>query len=255
MADILQQLRTWFRFQARLGLETYPRTPGLCAFLLSHPRQGTEPLPQGSLSRTPGDLSQEDQPTETPPQTLAETRAFVGECLRCGLHQDRHHIVFGEGPEDARLVLVGEAPGREEDIQGRPFVGPSGELLTKMLRAIHIAREEVYITSAVKCRPPRNRTPRPEEVETCRPFLLHQIRIIRPPLILALGQVAVRTLLGQHGTLREFRGRFHPCRGAELMVTYHPAYLLRFGGERQTALKREAWHDLQMLEKAYARYR
>ena len=160
-------------------------------------------------------------------------------------------MVFGEGPEDARLLVVGEAPGRQEDQEGRPFVGVSGELLTKMLRAINISRTECFITSVVKCRPPGNRTPDQHEIAKCAPFLFRQIELIKPSFILALGLVAAHTLLKIDSPLKSLRGKWHRLGNARVMITYHPAYLLRFGGIHQKNLKREAWHDLQMLEKEY----
>ncbi|GEM_PF-874080 len=186
--------------------------------------------------------------------SLVELRQAMEACTRCRLHETRNHIVFGEGDEEARLMLIGEAPGRNEDLQGRPFVGKSGELLTKMLRAINIRRDQVFITSVVKCRPPRNRTPSKDEIEACLPWLQAQIKMISPEIILCLGSTAINAILGREIPIARLRGSFHHTDwlpDVRIAVTYHPAYLLRFGGERQKALKLQAWHDLQMVEKEY----
>jgi uracil-DNA glycosylase family 4 len=245
--EILSRLSDWLRFQGRLGLDTVPRSPAVNAFL-GIAEEGVLSTHESALRVAEG----EPRTQGAPPENLSDARALLGECRRCGLHRERTSIVYGEGPENARLLLVGEAPGREEDLQGRPFVGRSGELLTKMLRAIDFSRNDVYITSVVKCRPPLNRAPKPEEMAACSPFLLEQIRLIAPPLILALGQTAAHALLQEKGTIGSLRGRFHQAGAARVMVTYHPAYLLRFSGGRQQLLKREAWQDLQLLQKAYA---
>jgi uracil-DNA glycosylase family 4 len=244
---MLRRLSDWLRFQGRLGLETVPRSLAVNAFLDISGDGGASPH-EPTMHRKEG----EPQSEGAPPPDLTTARALLGECRRCGLYRERTSIVYGEGPENARLMLIGEAPGREEDLQGRPFVGRSGDLLTRMLKAIDLSRNDVYITSVVKCRPPLNRTPKPEETAACSPFLFEQIRLIAPPLILALGQTAAHTLLQDKGTVTSLRGRFHQAGAAKIMVTYHPAYLLRFSGGKQQLLKRETWQDLQLLQKAYA---
>ncbi len=186
---------------------------------------------------------------------LSELEQMVRNCTLCDLARTRKNVVFGEGARNPILMLVGEAPGREEDKQGRPFVGRSGELLTKMLRAINLERSEVFITSVIKCRPPGNRTPKKEEIEACLPYLLKQIELLDPRLILCLGSTAAKTLLNTDGPLSGLRGKFHNFNGRKLLVTYHPAYLLRFGGAKLLNLKRQAWHDLQMLQKEYDKIR
>lgn len=246
VGGILRRLADWLRFQSRLGLETVPKSLAISSFLDFCGGNGSVPS-KTTLHRVEG----EAQSVDAPPADLTAARALLGECRRCALHRGRTSIVYGEGPENARLMLVGEAPGREEDIQGRPFVGRSGDLLTKMLRAINLSRSDVYITSVVKCRPPLNRTPKPEETAACSPFLFEQIRLIAPALILALGQTAAHALLKEKGTVKSLRGRFHLAEAAKIMVTYHPAYLLRFSGGEQQQLKRETWQDLQLLQKAY----
>jgi uracil-DNA glycosylase len=168
----------------------------------------------------------------------------IGDCKRCPLHTGRHSIVFGQGDPNARLMFVGEGPGADEDAQGLPFVGRAGQLLNNMITAMGLKREETYICNVVKCRPPGNRTPEPEEANTCSQFLFRQIDVVRPQVIVALGATAATYLLGQRQPLAGLRGRVHAFRGASLIVTYHPAYLLR--DPRQ---KKEAWADLQIAMK------
>jgi DNA polymerase len=165
----------------------------------------------------------------------------IGDCTRCVLHKGRNKLVFGDGSPDARLMFVGEGPGADEDAQGLPFVGKAGQLLNNMITAMGLKREEVYIANVVKCRPPQNRTPEPDEANTCSPFLFKQIDVIRPEVIVALGATAATYLLGQRQPLAGLRGRVHTWRGSKLIVTYHPAFLLR--DPRQ---KKEAWADLQI---------
>ncbi|MFP5276938.1 MAG: uracil-DNA glycosylase [Acidobacteriota bacterium] len=168
----------------------------------------------------------------------------IGDCKRCPLHKERHSIVFGQGDPNARLMFVGEGPGADEDAQGLPFVGRAGQLLNNMIAAMGLKREETYICNVVKCRPPGNRTPEPDEANTCSPFLFRQIDVVRPQVIVALGATAATYLLGQRQPLAGLRGRVHAFRGSSLIVTYHPAYLLR--DPRQ---KKEAWADLQIAMK------
>jgi len=168
-------------------------------------------------------------------------RDEIGECTRCPLHKGRNKLVFGDGLPTARLMFVGEGPGADEDAQGLPFVGKAGQLLNNMIAAMGLRREEVYIANVVKCRPPGNRVPEQEEGATCTPFLFRQIDVIRPQVLVALGATAATWLLGSRQPLAGLRGRVHAFRGAQLIVTYHPAYLLR--DPRQ---KKEAWADLQI---------
>ncbi len=171
-------------------------------------------------------------------------REEIGECKRCPLHKGRNHLVFADGDANAKLMFVGEGPGADEDAQGLPFVGRAGQLLNNMISAMGLKREQVYICNIVKCRPPGNRTPEPEEAHTCLPFLLRQIDVVRPQVIVALGATAATYLLGVRQPLAGLRGRVHAVRGTQLIVTYHPAYLLR--DPRQ---KKEAWADLQIAMK------
>ena len=167
----------------------------------------------------------------------------IGDCTRCPLaYAGRRTIVFGDGDANARLMFVGEGPGADEDTSGVPFVGRAGQLLNNMIQAMGLKREQVYIANIVKCRPPNNRVPEPAEAETCDQFLLQQIDVIQPQVIVALGATAAMYLLGVKQSLSSLRGRWHECRGAKLAVTYHPAFLLR--DPRQ---KGEAWKDLQMV--------
>jgi len=179
-------------------------------------------------------------------ETLAERARAITGCTRCRLCEGRQNVVYGEGSPTARLMIIGEGPGADEDASGRPFVGPAGQLLTRMLAAIHIERDAVYIGNIVKCRPPNNRDPLPTEVQACLPYLEEQIELIHPGVLLLLGRVAARTLLNQDQTLGAFRQRTHSFRGVPVFVTYHPAALLRTPG-----WKKDAWVDLQRLEKFY----
>ncbi len=248
---ILEQISDWLRFQKAIGVKWLPRS--------THAEQFLQNSRARSRGQAPIEKSKQDVGPDRPGHEkellftdLSQLRSYMGECTRCPLHERRKEIVFGQGPEKTRLMLVGEAPGREEDLSGKPFVGASGELLTKMLKAIEIDRNEVYITSVVKCRPPNNRAPKADEISTCLPFLLKQIEIIKPALILALGQVAAQALIKKKGSLSSMRGRFYPLGSAKILVTYHPAYLLRLGGVKQKLFKREAWKDLQLLKKTYS---
>ncbi len=179
-----------------------------------------------------------------PVQALRVIREDIGDCIRCRLSQGRTQIVYGVGNPNADLMFIGEAPGAEEDARGEPFVGRSGQLLTNMIKAMGITREDVYIANIIKCRPPANRAPERDECEICSPFLMRQIAVIKPKVLVALGAVAAKTLLAVNAPMTELRGRWFDFRGTKLAVTYHPAFLLR--DPRQ---KGEAWKDLQMVMK------
>ena len=198
-----------------------------------------------------------EQSVSDPVKALKIIREDLGDCTRCVLHkQGRKQIVFGVGNPTAELMFVGEGPGADEDAQGEPFVGRAGQLLNNMIKAMGIEREQVYIANIVKCRPPGNRTPERDECATCSPFLMRQIAVIKPKVIVALGAVAAKTLLAMNASMMQLRGRFYDFRpggvrssdpnwdGCKLAVTYHPAFLLR--DPRQ---KGEAWKDLQMVMK------
>ncbi len=178
-----------------------------------------------------------------PAAALDEIRLDIGDCTRCPLaYAGRHKIVFADGSPRARLMFVGEGPGADEDEQGLPFVGKSGQLLTNMIQAMGLKREEVYIANIVKCRPPANRAPEPVEANTCTQFLVRQMDVVQPEFVVALGATAAMYLLGVKQSLASLRGRWHDIRGARAIITYHPAFLLR--DPRQ---KGEAWKDLQMV--------
>lgn len=177
---------------------------------------------------------------------LEKLQAEIFSCKRCPLHKGRKNPVLGEGNPKALLVFVGEAPGAEEDEKGRPFVGRAGELLTKIIRAMGLSRQEVYITNVVKCRPPNNRNPKPEEVKACMPYLLRQIELIRPRLICALGTVAAQSILGKQEPITSLRRHFHDWKGIKVMATFHPAFLLR-----NPSYKRLAWEDIRKLMAEY----
>jgi uracil-DNA glycosylase family 4 len=174
--------------------------------------------------------------------SLLKIRNDLGECTRCKLHSTRNKIVFGDGSEKADLVFVGEGPGRDEDAQGLPFVGRAGKLLTQMIEAMGLQRREVYIANVVKCRPPENRLPEPDEIKTCSPFLLRQLDTIAPKVIVCLGACSAQTLLQTTRGISHFRGQWMEFRGTKLMATYHPAYLLR-----NPAAKADVWKDLQKV--------
>ncbi len=177
-------------------------------------------------------------------ESLEDIRADLGECTRCQLHEKRTHIVFGVGNPHADLMFIGEGPGHEEDRQGIPFVGAAGQLLTKIIHAIDLTRDDVYIANVVKCRPPNNRNPEPDEVECCRPYLNRQIDAVAPKVICALGRVAAVNLLRTDEGITRLRGRVLPYRGAKLVPTYHPAFLLR-----NPAKKRECWEDMKLVRR------
>ena len=174
--------------------------------------------------------------------TLLKIHTDLGDCTRCKLHRGRTKLVFGDGNPKAELVFVGEGPGRDEDAQGLPFVGRAGKLLTQMIEAMGLQRQDVYICNVVKCRPPENRTPEKDEVSTCSPFLLRQLDAISPKVIVCLGSVAAQTLLETNRGISHFRGEWLDFRGRKLMATYHPAYLLR-----NPSAKGEVWKDLQKV--------
>lgn len=206
-----------------------------------HPQEGVIPKPVSFNDLAP--LPQVRVAVSARPGALQAIRDEIGDCTRCPLaYAGRRNIVFGEGDPSARLMFVGEGPGADEDASGRPFVGKAGQLLNNMIAAMGLKREEVYIANIVKCRPPANRVPEPVEANTCAQFLVKQIDVVQPEVIVALGSTAATYLLGVKQSLASLRGHWHSCRGAKLAVTYHPAFLLR--DPRQ---KGEAWKDLQRV--------
>lgn len=222
------------RFYNELGIYDFYRRPSTQTS--DEPEQ--VPMTAEPVLNIPQAASQDD-----PAQALRLIREDIGDCTRCKLHlQGRKQIVFGVGNPRADLMFIGEAPGADEDLQGEPFVGRAGQLLTNMIKAMGLGREDVYIANIIKCRPPANRTPERDECETCSPFLMRQIEAVHPKVIVALGAVAAKTLLAVNAPMMELRGRWFDFRGTKLAVTYHPAYLLR--DPRQ---KKETWKDLQMV--------
>jgi DNA polymerase len=209
--------------------------------LISYPQNGLD-LPKLSSERMSDPNAEQNHPTD-----LDSLRAFIGDCKRCKLSQGRTHLVFGEGSPSARLVFVGEGPGAEEDAAGRPFVGEAGKLLTKIIESgMGLKREDVYICNVVKCRPPHNRDPEAEEVQTCLPFLEQQIRVIKPEVICTLGRIAAKSLLGREFKITEERGNWFSFMGTPLMATFHPAYILR-NPSRERELKGLVWEDVQKM--------
>ncbi len=243
------------RFYRDLGLTEFYRRPVDPALVAQFEPAAEEPQPASvqhttfqeapaipprkSISAPP--LVAAAVPAADQAAALAIIREEIGDCTRCALHKGRNKLVFGDGNPAARLMFVGEGPGADEDAQGIPFVGKAGQLLNNMIAAMGLKRVEVYIANVVKCRPPGNRTPEPEEGNTCSPFLFRQIDVVRPQVLVALGATAATYLLGARQPLAGLRGRVHAFRGMQLIVTYHPAYLLR--DPRQ---KKEAWADLQI---------
>jgi len=189
----------------------------------------------GELAPAPGKLAKSSE-------TFEVIHADIGDCTRCPLHQQRTHVVHTEGNRKARLMFVGEAPGADEDIQSRPFVGRAGQLLTKIIEAIGLKREEVLIGNVNRCRPPGNRAPTTEEASMCKPFLLREIAVVQPEVIVVLGNTAMKNLLDTREGITRLRGLFQDYQGIKVMPTFHPAYLLR-----DASKKRETWDDLKKV--------
>jgi uracil-DNA glycosylase len=241
--DTREQLAEHLRFLAELGV------PGLSrdnAWRARAPGEQNAGSPVSKFSSSPvSQLASSAVPQfSSSPVSLPAIREEIGDCTRCKLHRlGRRQIVFGVGSPHAALMFAGEAPGRDEDVQGIPFVGRAGQLLTKMIEAIGLARGDVYIANVIKCRPPENRNPEPDEVAACEPFLFRQVETIKPKVIVALGTFAAQTLLKTTDPISRLRGRVFNYGGAKLIPTFHPAYLLR-SPER----KRDAWEDLKLAK-------
>ncbi|WP_263353467.1 uracil-DNA glycosylase [Acidicapsa acidisoli] len=260
-------LHARLRFYRDLGIgEFYRREVDSALWAQPNPQSEPQPAPAQTQATPPAppeqlfpQLNQEidiaprkpfpaapAQAEPVPPEqhfaALKLIREEIGDCTRCALAKGRNKLVFGDGDPNAKLMFVGEGPGADEDASGLPFVGRGGQLLNNMIGAMGLKREEVYIANVVKCRPPNNRTPEPDEAHTCSPFLFRQIDVVRPKVIVALGQTAVTYLTGEKRPLSAWRGTVHPFRvGAKLIVTYHPAFLLRDPNQ-----KKHAWADLQI---------
>lgn len=220
LRELVDNLSVWLRYQRRLGWRGAPK--------------------KAAAPRREPDAAYE--PTAPQSLTLEEIRAQIGECRRCKLAAGRTRLVFGEGAPHARLMFVGEAPGADEDLQGRPFVGAAGQLLNNLLGKLGLRREEVYIANIVKSRPPGNRDPEADEIAACLPFLEQQIKAIRPRVIVTLGRIAAHALLGTKEPLTRLRGRWHRWHEIRVMPTFHPSYLLRAPQER-----RKTWDDMQQV--------
>jgi uracil-DNA glycosylase family 4 len=236
IAALARALRGYVEHERELGALGFPvATPGRAERAAGSPRTPREPV--GELVVAPGLGVTE---------TLDDLRAHIGDCRRCKLAPHRTNLVFGVGNPRARLVFVGEAPGRDEDVRGEPFVGRAGQLLTEIItKGMKLRREDVYIANVIKCRPPENRNPEPDEVDSCEPFLLRQLELIRPEVIVALGKFAVQSLLRTKKPITQLRGVWHDYHGIRLMPTFHPAYLLR-----NPADKRLVWDDIQKVMRA-----
>lgn len=209
---------------------------------LSKPAPAAPVAPKATFLPVPSGPSLFEAVTRIANDTLPQIREHLGDCTRCKLHKTRNSIVFGDGNPKAELVFVGEGPGHDEDMQGLPFVGRAGKLLTQMIEAMGLQRKDVYIANVVKCRPPENRQPEKDEVAECSPFLLRQLDSINPKVIVCLGSTAAQCLLETNRGISQFRGQWLEYRGRKLLATYHPAYLLR-----NPAAKSEVWKDLQKV--------
>src|SRR5688500_11594085 len=232
MSGRREQLEEHLKFFAELGVTGYRKDSVWST------------RPESAADRRSADLQVGSEPTAQSPESLSAIREDIGECVRCKLCSlGRKQIVFGVGNPHADLMFVGEAPGRDEDIQGIPFVGRAGQKLTQIIEAIGLTREDVYIANVIKCRPPENRNPEPDEVEQCEPFLFRQIDTIKPKVIVALGKFAAQSLLRTSDPITRLRGREFKYRDAILMPTYHPAYLLR-----TPSAKRDVWEDMKRVK-------
>ena len=236
-ADILERLE----YYRELGVKWTARKPAARAAGRRGEPRPSAPAPKPAARIFPQTESMFDRVAAVS-ESLEAIRADLGDCRRCKLAAARKNIVFGSGDPRAELMFVGEAPGADEDEQGLPFVGRAGQLLTKIIEAIGMRREEVYICNILKCRPPENRNPEPDEIASCQPFLLRQIQSVKPKVVCALGTFGAQTLLQTREPISRLRGQLIDFRGAKLMATFHPAYLLRNPNE-----KRKVWEDMQKI--------
>lgn len=252
---LLAQIRTHLEFQRALGVKELPIVARGSAPAPAHnaPKRGADiapatakpaSVPASELQHTQRSTMLSASPSDGQ-EDLDAVRAALGACTRCKLCSGRTNIVFGEGNPHAELVFVGEGPGKDEDLEGRPFVGRAGQLLTDIIvKGMQIRREDVYICNVVKCRPPENRNPEPDEIAACEPFLLRQLRAINPKVIVALGNISVKTLLKTKAGITTLRGKWHTYHDIPLMPTFHPAYLLRNPPD-----KKLVWEDIQLVMK------
>ena len=231
--DIREDIITILKFYQSLGFERLPIEIPMSGGLRVEAKNRDSGFNASSVGLS---LSREKQ------AALNKLREEIGECQRCKLSKGRKHIVFGEGSPGAALMFIGEAPGKEEDIQARPFVGDAGKLLTRMIEKMGLVREDVYIGNIVKCRPPLNREPEEDEMKTCTPFIDRQIEIISPKVIISLGRISAQTLIDTKIPISKLRGKFYEYRGIPLMPTFHPAYLLRNPKDKWLV-----WEDMQKV--------
>jgi len=249
--EIVRDTLALVKQHAKRGvIELSPEVAARLTAFEARPEAGAPPA-ESAAAVTPAETppmapaAAETGPADEYAEALAEVAGVVRQCTKCGLSQTRTNTVFGQGNPRAQLVFVGEAPGADEDRQGLPFVGRAGQLLTDIIvKGMQVRREDVYICNVLKCRPPENRDPNPEEVYHCEPYLLQQLDILRPKVICALGRIAAQTLLKTNASTSQMRGKWHNYHGIPLRVTYHPAYLLRSPGE-----KRKTWEDVQEIMK------
>jgi uracil-DNA glycosylase len=253
LRTLLDALHVW---GVQLVPGEQPPEPSTSDPSISHPSHQPEPSPvHRAADRSPSQLtaSQDVEEVLIPSQqaldplarlSLAELKTVAQQCTACPLHRGRTHVVFGVGNPQAELMFVGEAPGRDEDLQGEPFVGRAGQLLTRIIEAIGMTRQDVYIANVIKCRPPNNRNPEADEISRCEPYLIRQIALVKPRLIVALGTFAAQTLLQTRLPISQLRGRFHTYQGVRLMPTFHPAFLLR-----NPDRKRAVWEDMQAVQR------
>ena len=244
LREIAARVRTQLEMRGRSGLQGVSRRPSRRLMVAA-----SAPVAQVHAGADGGDLAGESAAAAAiGARGLTAIREEIGDCHRCRLASGRQNIVFGVGNPQAHLVFVGEAPGADEDQQGEPFVGKAGQLLTKMIEAMGYRREDVYICNVIKCRPPGNRNPEPDEVAACEPFLKKQLAALRPRMIVTLGKFAAQCLLRDDTPISRLRGNFRTYEGITLMPTFHPAYLLR-----DPSKKKEAWTDLKAVNAALKR--
>ena len=242
--DVIEDIRNLLEYARSLGMTEVPVPKMKMAQPIAGGRTRAGPKRGTKITAKPGSSSM-GRSKEQKGRQLERLRKEIGDCNRCQLHKGRTHVVFGVGNPNADLMFIGEGPGRDEDLQGIPFVGRAGQLLTRIINAMGYSRDEVYIANIVKCRPPNNRNPGPEEVDTCMPFLIRQVEIIEPRVIVCLGSVAAQNLLGTDEKITRLRGHFTEWRGIPVMPTYHPAFLLR-----NPNMKKPVWEDMKKVMKA-----
>jgi uracil-DNA glycosylase len=250
VAEVLELVRAHLEYQSSTGLDAVPYRPRPATAGRATtpderpsppPSPPAQPAPAAKVAAAAADLFA--APGVRRAATLDELREELGDCQRCKLCKGRTHIVFGVGNPQAALMFVGEGPGRDEDLQAEPFVGRAGQLLTEIItKGMKMRREDVYIANVIKCRPPENRNPEPDEIAACQPFLLRQIEIVKPKVLMALGTFAAQTLLGLRTPISRLRGHWYDYHGIKLMPTLHPAYLLRNPND-----KRLVWEDVKMV--------